>query len=112
MNKRDERSITESQNGHGGNGPLKITQSNPPAEQDHLEHIAQDGIQAGFECVQRRRLHNLSGQPVPVLCHPHCHSMTCMFLMIVERVNWIVSAKEYVSSLGLVKLVMNYLLLC
>ena len=43
----------------------------PPAEQDHLEHITQDGIQVGFEYLQKRRLHNLSGQPVPVLCHPH-----------------------------------------
>ena len=39
-------------------------------EQDHLEQVAQDGIQAGFEYLQRRRLHNLSGQPVPVLGHP------------------------------------------
>uniref|UniRef100_A0A8B9DDP6 Chromosome 16 open reading frame 72 n=1 Tax=Anser cygnoides TaxID=8845 RepID=A0A8B9DDP6_ANSCY len=40
----------------------------PPVEQDPLEHLAQDGIQVGFEYLQRR-LHNLSGQPVPVLCH-------------------------------------------
>ena len=26
----------------------------------------------GLEYLQRRRFHNLSGQTVPVLCHPHC----------------------------------------
>ena len=35
-----------------------------------LKHSAQNRVQAGFECLQRRRLHQLSGQPVPVLCHP------------------------------------------
>jgi len=29
-----------------------------------------DRIQAGFECLQRRRLHNLPGQPGPGLHHP------------------------------------------
>uniref|UniRef100_A0A8B9PTS4 Tectonin beta-propeller repeat containing 2 n=1 Tax=Apteryx owenii TaxID=8824 RepID=A0A8B9PTS4_APTOW len=43
----------------------------PLLKQGHLEHIVQDRIQACFEYLQRRRLHNLSGQPVPVLCHPH-----------------------------------------
>uniref|UniRef100_A0A8B9P213 CUB and sushi domain-containing protein 3 n=1 Tax=Apteryx owenii TaxID=8824 RepID=A0A8B9P213_APTOW len=43
----------------------------PLLKQGHLEHVAQDCIQAGFEYLQRRRLHHLSGQPVPVLCHPH-----------------------------------------
>jgi len=36
----------------------------------HLEQAAQDLIQAGFEYLQRRRLHSPPGQPVPVLCHP------------------------------------------
>jgi len=36
----------------------------------HLEQAAQDLVQAGFEYLQRRRIHNLSGQPVPVLRHP------------------------------------------
>ena len=39
-------------------------------QQSHLEQVAQDLIQAGFEYPQRRRLHNLPGQPVPVLRHP------------------------------------------
>ena len=39
-------------------------------KQIHLEQVAQYCIQMGFECLQRRRLHSLSGQPVPLLCHP------------------------------------------
>ena len=31
----------------------------------------QVGIQAGLEYLQRRRLHNLSGQPNPVFHHPY-----------------------------------------
>ena len=38
-------------------------------KQGHLQQAAQDCVQAGFEYLQRR-LHNLSGQPVPVLHHP------------------------------------------
>ena len=34
------------------------------------KQAAQDRVQVGFEYLQRRRLHNLPGQPVPVLCHP------------------------------------------
>jgi len=36
----------------------------------HLQQAAQDLVQAALEYLQRRRLHNLPGQPVPVLCHP------------------------------------------
>ncbi|XP_009664474.2 polyprenol reductase isoform X4 [Struthio camelus] len=43
----------------------------PCSSRGHLEHIAQDHIQTGFEYLQGRRLHYLSGQPVPMLCHPH-----------------------------------------
>jgi len=42
----------------------------PLPKQDHLEQAAEDLFQAGFEYLQRRRLHNLPGQPVPVLRHP------------------------------------------
>ena len=38
----------------------------PLPKQGHLEQVAQEG----FEYLQRRRLHNPSAQPVPVLCHP------------------------------------------
>ena len=39
-------------------------------KQGHLQQAAEDLIQAGLEYFQRRRLHNLPGQPVPVLRHP------------------------------------------
>jgi len=42
----------------------------PLLKQGHLKQVSQDLVQAGFEYLQRRRLHNLPGQPVPVLCHP------------------------------------------
>ena len=39
-------------------------------KQGHLQHTAEDLVQAGFEYLQRRRLHSLTGQPGPGLCHP------------------------------------------
>jgi len=39
-------------------------------KQGHLQQAAQDLVQMGLEYLQRRRLHNLPGQPVPVLHHP------------------------------------------
>ena len=39
-------------------------------KQGHPEQAAQDLVQVGLEYLQRRRLHNLPGQPVPVLRHP------------------------------------------
>jgi len=42
----------------------------PLPKQGHLQQAAQDLVQEGLEYVQRRRLHNLLGQPVPVLRHP------------------------------------------
>ena len=40
----------------------------PPPKQGHLQQAAQDLVQVGS--LQRRRLHNLPGQPVPGLRHP------------------------------------------
>jgi len=42
----------------------------PLPKQGHLQQAAEDLLQAGLEYLQRRRLHHLPGQPVPVLCHP------------------------------------------
>jgi len=42
----------------------------PLPKQGHLQQGAQDRVQAGLEYLQRRRLHNLPGQPAPVLHHP------------------------------------------
>ena len=46
--------------------------SSPPPlpKKVHPEHAAQDLVQVGHEYLQRRRFHNLPGQPVPVLRHP------------------------------------------
>ena len=41
----------------------------PVLKQGHLEQVAQDCIQMAFQYLQGWRLHNLSGQPVPVLGH-------------------------------------------
>ena len=43
---------------------------NPLPKQGHLEQAAQDLFQVDFEYLQVRRIHSLSGQPVPVLHHP------------------------------------------
>ena len=42
----------------------------PLPKQGHLAQVAQDLVQAGSEFFQRRRIHRLPGQPVPVLCYP------------------------------------------
>jgi len=39
-------------------------------KQGHLHQIAQDLVQMGLQYLQRRKIHNPSGQPVPVLHHP------------------------------------------
>ena len=64
--------ITESQNCGGWKGPQEIIESKPPAKAGSLQYFAQVGIQTGLEYLQRRRLHSLSGQPVPVVCQHYC----------------------------------------
>lgn len=59
---------TEPQNIRGCKGPLKRSGPSPLPEQDHLELFTHKHVQEGFDCLQRK-LPNLSGQPVPVLCH-------------------------------------------
>ena len=60
---------TESQHGRGWQGPLWVPQCHPLPKQGHAEQGAQDRVQAGLEYLQRRRFHNLPGQPVAGLCH-------------------------------------------
>jgi len=66
-------SITESQNHRivgvgrdlcGSSSPILLL------KQGHPEQAAEDLVQVGLEYLQRRRLHNLPGQPGPVLHHP------------------------------------------
>ena len=40
-------------------------------KQGHLDQAAQDCVSTAFEYLQGWKLHNLSGQPVSVLSHPH-----------------------------------------
>ena len=42
----------------------------PLPKQGHLQQAAQDLVQVGLEYLQRRTIHNIPGQPVPVLRHP------------------------------------------
>jgi len=42
----------------------------PLPKQGLLQQAAQGLVQAGLEYLQRGRLCNFPGQPVPVLCHP------------------------------------------
>jgi len=42
----------------------------PLLKQGRLQQAAQDLVQVGLEYLQRRRLHNIPEQPVPVLHHP------------------------------------------
>jgi len=41
----------------------------PLPKQGHPQQAAQDRVQVGLKYLQRRRLHNLPGQPVPGLHH-------------------------------------------
>lgn len=54
----------------GWKGPSEVLQSNPSAIKVSLEQISWESIQVRFEYYQRKRLHNLSGLPIPVLCNP------------------------------------------
>ena len=63
------RSITESENHRivgVGRDLCGSSSPTPLLKQGHLQQAAQDLVQAGLEYLQRRRLHNLPGQPVPV----------------------------------------------
>jgi len=65
--------ITESQNHRMIGVGRDLCGSSSPTlllKQGHLQQAAQELVQAGLQYLQRRRLHNLRGQPVPVLCHP------------------------------------------
>ena len=63
--------ITESQNCRGWKGPQEIIKSNPPVKEGSVQLATQVDVQTGLEYLPTRRLHNLSGQPVPVLCYPY-----------------------------------------
>lgn len=43
----------------------------PPCSRVILEHMTQDSLQKAFESLQKKSLHNISGQLIPVCGHPH-----------------------------------------
>jgi len=59
--------ITESQYVRDWKGPQKIILP----EQEHPGLVTQKHVQVSFECLQRRRPHNLPGQTVPVFCYSY-----------------------------------------
>jgi len=62
--------VTESQNGLACKGPLEVILSNPLTQAGPPRAGCQGCVQMAFEYLQGWRLHNLPGQPVPVLGHP------------------------------------------
>ena len=67
------KEITESQNHRMVGVGRDLCGSSSPTllpKQGLPQQAAQDIVQMGLEYLQRRRLHNPSGQPFPVLCHP------------------------------------------
>ena len=65
----------ESQNCKGWKGLEEIIVFNPL-----LKQVKQVGMQMGFELLHRGKLHNLSGQPVPVLHQPYLKNLFHMFV--------------------------------
>jgi len=63
-------------------GPSSPT---PLPKQDHVEQAAHDLVQAGFEYLQRRRLHSLSGKPIPVLCHSQSKEVLLSFVCFLRK---------------------------
>jgi len=57
-----------------------------PPKQGHLQQAAGDFVQAGLEYLQRRRLHHLPGQPVPVLryCSIFCPKFCNFYLFMLQ----------------------------
>lgn len=60
--------FTESQNCRGWKRSPEIIKYKPLLKSRFSTQVAQVSIQVGLEYLQRR-LHNISGQPAPVLCH-------------------------------------------
>ena len=56
----------------GWKGLQDTIESNPSAKAGALQWVTQVGIQRDLEYLHRRTLHNISGQPVPVLHHTYC----------------------------------------
>ena len=96
--------VTESQNCRGWKGPQVIIESKPPAKAGSLEQITQVGIQTDLKYFRRRRLHNLSGQLVPVLHHPYYKEillLACMKLPKFQAIDLCPIASHHQEEPGL-----------
>lgn len=51
--------------------PLDVIWPNLLHREGHLESVVQDHVPVAFEHLQGRTLHNLCGESVPLLSHPH-----------------------------------------
>jgi len=51
----------------------------PLPKQGHLQQAAQDLVQPGLEYLQRERLYNLPGQPVPPVFFHYSRSRTVFY---------------------------------
>jgi len=58
-------------------------QVQPPAKACSLQQVAQVGVQVGLKYIQRRRLHSLSGESVPMLHHSHSKEVLSCVSMIL-----------------------------
>jgi len=57
----------------------------PLPKQDHLQQAVEDLVQEGLEYLQRRRLYNLPGQPVPVLRHPQSEEILPQIVSVLLK---------------------------
>jgi len=76
--------ITESQNHRMvgvGRDLCGSSSPTPLLKQGHLQQAAQDPVQVGLEYLQRRRIHNFSGRPVPVFHHPQSEEVLPLLII-------------------------------
>jgi len=92
-------------------GKDRLNSFNPNScfKQGHLDHIAQDHIQVGFEYLQERWVHSLSRHLVPVLCNSqskgfsHVQMELCVFQF--EAVISYPAARHHRKQPGLIVLI-------
>ena len=70
----------------------------PLLKQGHLQQAAQDLVQAGLEYLQRRRLHNLPGQPVPLLHHPQSEEVLPCVQTVLPMLPFVPIARHNIQN--------------
>lgn len=69
------RTFTQSQKLWDWKRSLETIQSSSSVKGGHPEQVSQEHVQVSFEPLQRGRLHDLPGQPVPVLQQCQCREV-------------------------------------